>query len=99
MKIGDHFYLITDRLQTGAGLPGIICARQDSAIEVVVQFAHGSTVFKVSNWEDVLSPNLYTHSILNLVYQACQEIEHEYGSKCGQTEGSFARCWRPAVYS
>jgi hypothetical protein len=80
MKIGDHVYLITDRRQTGAGLPAMICALQDSAIEVVVQFAHGTTVFKVSNWEDILSPNLYTHSILNLVYQAYQEIEHECGS-------------------
>jgi hypothetical protein len=80
MKIGDYVYLITDRLQTGAGLAGMICALQDSAIEAVVQFAHGPTVFKVSNWEDILSPNLYTQSILNLVYQAYQEIEHEYGS-------------------
>ena len=80
MKIGDPVYLITDRLQTGSGLPGMICALQDSAIEVVVQFAHGPTVFRVSNWEDILSPNLYAHSILNLVYQAYAEIEHEYGS-------------------
>jgi molybdate transport system substrate-binding protein len=30
MKIGDHVYLITDRLQTGAGVPVMICALQDS---------------------------------------------------------------------
>jgi hypothetical protein len=80
MKIGDHIYVITDRLQTGAGLPGMICALKDSTIEVVVEFTHGPTIFKVCNREDVLPPNLYTHSILNLVYQAYEEIEHKYGS-------------------
>jgi hypothetical protein len=35
---------------------------------------------KVSNREDILSSNLYAHSILNLVYQTYGEIEHKYGS-------------------
>jgi hypothetical protein len=30
MKVGDHVYLITDQLQTGSGIPGIIYAVQDS---------------------------------------------------------------------
>ncbi|MBV8226491.1 MAG: hypothetical protein JO232_15025 [Verrucomicrobia bacterium] len=80
MKIGDDVYLITDQLQTGAGIPGIIYALQDSTVEVVVELAHGNKVLKVANRQDILPSNLYTHSILNLVYQTYQEIEHNYGS-------------------
>jgi hypothetical protein len=80
MKIGDTVYLITDQLQTGAGIPGMICALQDSTVEVVVEFTHGPKFLKVSNWEDILPSNLYTHSILNAVYQTYEEIEHKYGS-------------------
>jgi hypothetical protein len=77
MKIGDHVYLITDRLKTGAGPPWYdLCPPRfhDRSGCAVRSWA------KVSDWEDVLSPNLYTHSILNLVYQASEEIEHKYGS-------------------
>jgi hypothetical protein len=80
MKIGDHVYLITDRLQTGAGVPVMICALQDSTVEVFVEFTHEPKILKVSNREDILSSNLYAHSILNLVYQTYGEIEHKYGS-------------------
>jgi hypothetical protein len=79
MKIGDHVYLITDQLRTGAGIPATICAIQDSMVEVAVEFSHGTEVLKVRTW-DVLPSNLYTHSILNVVYQTYEEIEHEYGS-------------------
>jgi len=80
MKIGDRVYLITDQLQTGAGIPGIICAlRDDSAVEVAVDFTHGTKILKVRNW-DILPSNLYTHSILNVVYQTHEKIEHKYGS-------------------
>ena len=34
MKIGDDVYLITDKLQTGAGIPATLCAIQDSTVEV-----------------------------------------------------------------
>jgi hypothetical protein len=80
MNIGDHVYLITNRFQTGAGIPVMICAVQDSTVEVVVEFTHGPKFLKVSNWEDILPSNLYTHSILNVVYQTYEEIEHKYGS-------------------
>jgi hypothetical protein len=80
MKIGDHVYVITDQRQTGAGIPGMIYALQDSTVEVVVEFAHGPKILKVRNREDILPSNLYTHSILNLVYQTYEEIEHKYGS-------------------
>ena len=80
MNIGDHVYLITNRLQTGAGIPVMICAVQDSTVEVVVEFTDGPRILKVKNCEDILSSNLYTHSILNLVYQTYAEIEHKYGS-------------------
>jgi len=79
MKIGDVVYLITDQLQTGAGIPGMIYALQDSTVEVVVEYAHGNKILK-ANRQDILPSNLYTHSILNLVYQTYQEIEHKYGS-------------------
>jgi hypothetical protein len=80
MKAGDHVYLITDQLQTGSGIPGIIYAVQDSTGEVVVESTHGPKILKVRNREDILPSNLYTHSILNFVYQTYQEIEHKHGS-------------------
>jgi hypothetical protein len=58
----------------------MICALQDSTVEVVVEFTHGPKFLKFSNWEDILPSNLYTHSILNIVYQTYEEIEHKYGS-------------------
>src|SRR5258707_9635038 len=80
MKIGDRVYLITDQLQTGAGIPGMICALQDdSAVEVAVDFTHGTKILKVRSW-DILPSNLYTHSILNVVYQTNEKIEHKHGS-------------------
>jgi hypothetical protein len=80
MKIGDPVYLITDQLQTGTGMPGMICALQDSAVEVVVEFTHGTNILKLCNREDILPSNVYTHSILNVVYQTYGEIERKYGS-------------------
>ena len=79
MKVGDQVYLITDQLQTGSGIPGIIHVVQDSTVEVVVESTHGPKILRV-NQEDILPSNLYTHSILNVVYQAYQEIQHKYGS-------------------
>ena len=80
MKTGDHVYVITDQLQTRSGIPGIIYAVQDSTVEVVVESTHGPKVLKVRKREDILPSSLYTHSILNVVYQTYQEIEHKYGS-------------------
>lgn len=91
MKIGDHVYLITDRLQTGAGIPAMISALQDSTVEVVVEFAHEPKLLKIRNCEDIISSNLYAHSILNLVYQTYKEIERKYGSILNlSTEEIFA---------
>ena len=67
MKIGDVVYLITDQLQTGAGIPGMIYALQDSTVELVVEVARGNKILKVVNRKDILPSNLYIHSILNLV--------------------------------
>jgi hypothetical protein len=80
MKIGDHVYVITNRLQTGAGIPGVISAVQDSIVEVVVDFAYGRKTLQVSSSEDLLPSNLYTHSILNLVYQTYEQIGKKNGS-------------------
>jgi hypothetical protein len=80
MKVGDHVYLVTDQLQTGGGIPAMIYALQDSTVEVVVESTHGPEILNVANREDIVPSNLYTHSILNSVYQSCREIEHEYGS-------------------
>ena len=80
MKIGDPVYLITDQLQTGAGIPGMICALQECTVQVVVESAHGAKILEVRNWADILPSNLYAHSILNVVYHAYEDIELRYGS-------------------
>jgi hypothetical protein len=80
MKIGDLVYLITDKLQTGAGIRGMICNLQASTVELAVELAHGTKILKVGNREDIVPSNLYTHSILNVVYQTHQEIERTHGS-------------------
>jgi hypothetical protein len=47
----------------------MICAlRDDSAVEVAVDFTHGTKILKVRNW-DILPSNLYTHSILNFTIE------------------------------
>jgi hypothetical protein len=80
MKIGDQVYLISNRHQTGAGILCIISALHDSTVELVVEYADNSPILKVYSLEDILSSNVYTHSILNLVYQTYEEIQHKYGS-------------------
>ena len=80
MKIGDFVYLITDKLQTGAGIRGMICNLQASTVELAVELAPGTQIVKVGNREDILPSNIYTHSILNVVYQTHQEIERTHGS-------------------
>jgi hypothetical protein len=80
MKIGDQVYLITNRRQTGAGIACIISALHDSTVELVGEFADNSPILEIYSLGDILSSNVYTHSILNLVYQTYEEIEHEYGS-------------------
>jgi len=58
----------------------MICAMQDdSMVEVAVEFTHGTKILQVRNW-DILSSNLYTHSILNVVYQTYEQIERDCGS-------------------
>ena len=79
MKIGDHVFLVTDQLRTGAGLPATICAIQDSTVEVAVEFSDRTEVLKVGTW-DILPSNLYTHSILNVVYQTHESIQRKNGS-------------------
>ena len=79
MTIGDRVYLIKDHLRTGAGVHATIIAIQDSTVEVAVEFTDRTEVLKVGTW-DILPSNLYTHSILNVVYQTYEVIEHEHGS-------------------
>jgi len=79
MKIGDDVFLVTDQLRTGAGLPATICAIQDCTVEVAVEFSDRTEVLKVGTW-DILPSNLYTHSILNVVYQTHESIERKNGS-------------------
>ncbi|MBV8225049.1 MAG: hypothetical protein JO232_07670 [Verrucomicrobia bacterium] len=80
MKIGDQVYLITNRHQTGAGIACIISALRDSTVELVGEFAGHSPILEIYSLEDILSSNVYTHSILNLVYQTYEDIQHKYGS-------------------
>jgi len=79
MQIGDQVYLITDQLRIGAGIPATICAIQEATVELAVEFTHRTEILKVGTW-DILPSNLYTHSILNVVYQTYGTIEHEHGS-------------------
>ena len=88
MQIGDHVYLITDQLQIGAGIPVTICAIQDSTVEVALELIDQTEVLKVGTW-DILPSNLYTHSILNVVYQTYQTVEHEHGSILNLTAGEI----------
>jgi hypothetical protein len=90
MKIGDHVYLITDRLQTGAGIPGTISGLQDSTVELVLESTDGPRVLQIRNWEDIVPSNLYAHSILNLVYETYEDIEHKYGSILNLTDEEIA---------
>ena len=90
MKIGDHVYLITDRLQTGAGIPGTIRGLEDATIELILESIDGPKILKVRNLEDLVPSNLYVHSILNLVYETYEDIEHKYGSILNLTSEEIA---------
>ena len=80
MKIGDQVYLITDRHQTGAGIPCMINALDDSTVEVVMELPDNPTTLKVCSFEEILCSNVYTHSILNLVYQTYEDIQQRITS-------------------
>ena len=67
----------------------MIHALQGSTVEVVVESTHGPKILKVRNRDDILPSNLYTHSILNVVYQTYEEIEHKYGSILNLTSGEI----------
>ena len=58
----------------------MVSALHDSTVELVVEFADNFPILKAYSLEDILSSNVYTHSILNLVYQTYEEIQHKYGS-------------------
>jgi hypothetical protein len=79
MKVGDSVYLVTDQLKTGAGIPAMISAIQDSAVEVAIEETNGTKVLHVHTW-DLLPANLFAHSVLNVVYETYLEIERHYGS-------------------
>lgn len=80
MKTGDQVYLIIDRHQIGAGIACTISALYDSTVEVVMELPDNPAILKVCSLEDILCSNVYTHSILNLVYQTYEDIQHKYGS-------------------
>jgi len=70
----------------------MISALQDSTVELVAEFADNSPILMIYSLEDILSSNVYTHSILNLVYQTYEEIQHKYGSMLNLTsEGIVAQ--------
>ena len=79
MKVGDSVYLVTDQLKTGAGIPAMICGMQDSTVKVAIEEINGTKVLQVETW-DLLPSNLFTHSVLNVVYESYLEIERDYGS-------------------
>jgi hypothetical protein len=71
--------LVTDQLKTGAGIPAMICGMQDSTVKVAIEEINGTKVLRVETW-DLLPSNLFTHSVLNIVYESYLEIEREHGS-------------------
>lgn len=79
MKIGDSVYLVTDHLQIGAGVPAMICAMQNSTVKVAIEEPNGTKLLQVRSW-DLLPANLFTRSVLNLVYETYLEIERDHGS-------------------
>ena len=79
MKVGDSVYLVTDQLKTGAGIPALICGMQDSTLKVAIEEINGTKVLQVETW-DLLPSNLFTHSVLNVVYESYHEIERDHGS-------------------
>jgi hypothetical protein len=79
MKVGDSVYLVTDQLKTGAGIPAMVCGMQDSAVKVTIEETNGTKVLQVQSW-DLLPSNLFTHSVLNVVYESYLEIERDHGS-------------------
>jgi hypothetical protein len=79
MKVGDSVYLVTDQLKTGAGIPAMICGMQDSTVKVAIEEINGTKVLQVEAW-DLLPSNLFTHSVLNVVYESYLEIECDHGS-------------------
>jgi hypothetical protein len=79
MKVGDSVYLVTDQFKTGAGIPAMICGMQDSTVKVAIEEINGTKVLQVETW-DLLPSNLFTHSVLNVVYESYLDIEREHGS-------------------
>jgi hypothetical protein len=79
MKVGDSVYLVTDQLKTGPGIPVMVCGIQDSTVKVAVEEINGTKVPQVETW-DLLPSNLFTHSVLNVVYESYLEIKREHGS-------------------
>jgi hypothetical protein len=47
--------------------------------QVAIEEINGTKVLQVETW-DLLPSNLFTHSVLNVVYLTYLEIEREYGS-------------------
>src|SRR5580692_10977893 len=79
MKVGDSVYLITDQLQTGAGIPAMVCEIFNSTVKVAIEEPNGTKLLQVRSW-DLLPANLFTRSVLSLVYEICLEIERDHGS-------------------
>jgi hypothetical protein len=79
MKVGDSVYLVTDQLTTGAGIPAMICGIQEPTVKVAIEEINGTRVLQVETW-DLLPSNLFTHSVLNVVYESYLEIECDHGS-------------------
>jgi hypothetical protein len=68
------------RSSSAAGTPCMINALDDSTVEVVMELPDNPAILKVCSFEDILCSNVYTHSILNLVYQTYEGIQNKYGS-------------------
>jgi len=58
----------------------MINALDNSTLEVLLEPPDNPAILKLCSLEDILCSNVYTHSILDLVYQTYEDIQHKYGS-------------------
>jgi len=60
-------------------MPAMICAIDNSKVKVAIEEPYGTKVLQVQSW-DLVPANLFTHSVLNVVYETYLVIEHDHGS-------------------
>ena len=63
---------------------------QDSTVKVAIEEINGTKVLQVETW-DLPPSNLFTHCVLNIIYESYLEIEREHGSILNLKPDSIVR--------